>query len=115
MAWEWSHTEEAYAAVEHNIRQQPREWLEVVFAEWRAAQDNKGNVQTGTHNFNQKKYERALAYAKNPEVTNERLADFIWEKANELRICTNGGWQAWCCPSGCGCHLVPFDIKEAAA
>lgn len=113
MAWEWSHTGEAYQNVEANIKAKPREWLEVVFAEWRAAQDKRGIPQTGTHNFDERKYNRALAYAKRPEITDEWLAQFIWERTEELRTCENGGWKAWACPSGCGCHLIPFDLEVA--
>jgi hypothetical protein len=37
MAWSWSHTGEAYENVKANIEAKPREWLEVVWAEWVAA------------------------------------------------------------------------------
>ena len=42
MAWSWSHETEAYAAVLANIHKQPREWLEVVFAEWSAGDAEGG-------------------------------------------------------------------------
>ena len=37
MVWEWSHSTEAYAAVQQNIHVQTRDWLAVVYAEWKAA------------------------------------------------------------------------------
>lgn len=108
MAWSWSHTAEAYRHAEENVRKQPREWLEVVFAEWRANQ-GKGGAQSDDNDlFCNRRYERALAYAKRPDVTDEQLADHIWARMEELATCDNGGWNAWCCPFGCGPHTVPF-------
>jgi len=115
MAWQWSHTPEAYSNVEANIKAKPREWLEVVFAEWRASQNKRGiPPRTGTHKFNERKYNRALAYAKRPDITAEWLAEFIWQMTQDLATCTNGGWEAWCCPFGCGCHTVPFELEAVA-
>ena len=34
MTWEWSHTDEAYAAVHEQLLAKPREWLIEVYAEW---------------------------------------------------------------------------------
>lgn len=109
MAWSWSHTQEAYSNAEQNLRNLPRETLEVIFGEWRAAQ-GKGGIIHDSDDFNLKKYERALKYAKT--LSDDVLADFIWEQASELATCDNGGFEAWMCPSGCGCHCVPFDPPE---
>lgn len=110
MAWSWSHTQEAYANAEQNLRDMPREDREIIFAEWRAAQGKGGLIHD--HNaFDNRKYERALAYAKN--MDDECLSDFIWEHASEYATCDNGGFNAWMCPSGCGCHCVSFDRETA--
>lgn len=111
MAWSWSHTQEAYDYAEQQIRAQPREWLEVVFAEWRAQQGKRGQQSDDNNLFNERKYNRALAYAKQ-HMSRQQLADYIWKKAEELRTCTNGGWQAYACPYGCGPHLVRFSPEE---
>lgn len=107
MAWSWSHTQEAYVAAERNLRAMPKETLEVIFAEWRAAQGKHGVINDHDR-FNERKYERALAHAKKLDA--EQLADFIWERASEYATCDNGGHKAWMCPSGCGCHTVDFSV-----
>jgi len=43
------------------------------------------------------------------------LADFIWEQASEYATCDNGGFNAWMCPSGCGCHCVSFSPPDEPA
>lgn len=112
MAWSWSHTQEAYANAEANLRNQLRDWLEIVYAEWRANQV-KGGAQGQDEEFCNRRYERALKYAKQPEITNDELANFIWERMENLATCTDGGWNAWCCPYGC--HTVPFSKEETEA
>ena len=100
MAWSWSHTTEAYERVRQQIFDAPREWLEVVFAEWEAEnkKENEG--------FSEKKYEKALKRAKKMEE--EALAGYIWEKAEEQSLCSNGGYLAYCCPFQCLPHSLPF-------
>lgn len=104
MSWSWSHTHEAYANVEKNIQLQPRQWLETVYAEWCALDNEDEHDESG---FNLGRYTEALAVAKS--MTDMELADFIWDKTNELRRCENGGHLAHCCPYGCLCHMVSFD------
>lgn len=107
MVWEWSHTEQAYDNVQENIKRQSREWKEIVFAEWRAAQRPKSDAFD--ERFNERKYERALKWVKTPgNMTDEALDEFIWERANAQRNCDNGGYNAHCCPYGCGPHCVEF-------
>jgi len=123
MTWEWSHTGEAYAAVDANIHDQPREWLTVVFAEWQAyasvpqhntpgssASDAPDDDGVNRDPFTNGVYEKALELANT--LPDDVLADDISEKTSEQALCTNGGWQAHCCPYGCGCHMVPFDHGE---
>lgn len=99
MAWGWSHTVEAYANAEENLRSLPKEKLEEIFAEWRAA-DGKGEDR-----FNTKRYDKACKWARTQ--TAETLADLIWPKVEQQALCSNGGHQAWVCPYGC--CTVSFD------
>ena len=105
MAWSWSHSQEAYENARENLSTLDRETLEIIFAEWRAAQGKGGVIHNHNH-FHQRKYDRALKHAKT--LPDDVLADFIWEQASELATCDNGGFNAWMCPSGCGCHCVSF-------
>jgi len=112
MAWSWSHSQQAYADAEENLRNLPKETLEIIFAEWRAAQ-GKGGIIHDHNDFNQRKYERALKHAKT--LLDDVLADFIWEQASDHATCDNGGFNAWMCPSGCGCHCVSFSPPDEPA
>lgn len=106
MAWNWSHSAEAYANVRKNVENLSRKKKEVIFAEWRAAQDN---VLSGSEEFNQQKYDTAERYAES--LTEDVLTKFIIEKMESQAVCDNGGHLAWACPYGCGPHTVPFDIE----
>lgn len=110
MAWSWSHSSEGIQNAQDNLALLDREKLEIIFAEWRAAQGKHGIINRIHADFNEKRYNRALAYAK--DLTLDQLQEFIWEKAEEQAICDNGGFEAWMCPYGCGCHTVPFSSQE---
>lgn len=105
MTWSWSHTQEAYQYCYEQVQKKPREWLEVVFAEWEAHTDPEDCVS-----FDEERYEEALKRAK--DLPEDVLADYIWERMSEQADCTNGGWEAHACPYGCGPHLVPFSDEE---
>lgn len=104
MAWNWSHTEEAYIDARENLRKLPRDELLMIRREWIAYvldandADNEG--------FSISKYEEAVAKRTFEDQTTEELADYIWDRASDVQICDNGGWNAWVCPYGC--HTVPF-------
>ena len=106
MVWSWSHTQEAYQNAYENLQNSPRHFLEVTFAEIRAAGpiDDEGEEQT----FNEKKYNRALKQAA--KLPDDVLADAIWEFAENQAVCDNGGYNAWVCPWGC--HTVPFELRD---
>lgn len=106
MPWAWSHSPEAYANAEANLRSLPVEDLATIFAEWRAAQSKGGRI-VDTDDFDPRRYRRALAWGllQDPEY----LADWIWERASDLATCDNGGFHAWICLSGC--HCVSFDSE----
>jgi hypothetical protein len=106
MAWEWSHTPIAYEAANENLRKLDRKTLEAIWSEWEAWDGNTSS----TSGFDNDKYRVAMAKAKDLPV--DIMADAIWEKASELRTCTNGGFEAWLCPFGCGCHMASFDFDD---
>lgn len=106
MAWQWAHGVEAYVDACANVHSRPREWLEVVYAEWKACKDPHARPD----DFSKWKYRRALAHAKT--LSDEVLADYIWERMEEYAVCTNGGHKAYGCPSGCSPHLVPFALED---
>jgi hypothetical protein len=104
MTWGWSHTAEAYDNAYKNLQDLPHEELCIILAEW----DATTIEEYGATYFHPQVYERKLKqYQTDPVMTTDILADAIWEKASEQRICDNGGRNAWVCPEGC--HAVPFD------
>ena len=106
MVWSWSHSQEAYANAEENLRNLPKETLEIIFAEWRAAQGKHGAIDPICPGFSERKYQRGLKDAKT--LPQDTLVEFIWEKASEFATCGNGGSEAWMCPHGCVAHWVSF-------
>jgi len=117
MAWEWSHSQEAYQAVQNQLSRKAeaaengdaseREWLLTICAEW----DVKPHDGLLFDKWN-RKYERFKK--ANTRLASEQgwqaLADKIWELASDRATCDNGGWNAWMCPDGC--HTLPFTDPE---
>ena len=99
--WEFSHSEEAYADLEENIYSQDRKWLETVYAEIQAIENGE---------LNQKKYKLELKTASN--LSNDALAEAIFEWTMQDRTCDNGGFNAYCCPFRCECHMVSMSLPE---
>lgn len=108
MAWSWSHTLEAYEYARSQIQDLGRENLEMIYAEWMAAEatDEEGSEPV----FNSEKYDTALSRAR--YLPDDMLADHIWDRASEAATCDNGGFRAWACPWGC--HTVPFSREQSA-
>ena len=110
MAWEWSHTDQAYAAAESNIRDLSRAELLTILREWAHRDRVDGDIL------------RVRLGAKRPggfrlpvgmrQLATDALADIVWERASELRTCTSGGHDAYVCPYGC--HMVSFDRDDTA-
>ena len=98
MAWEWSHTPEAYENAKKNLDSLSRETLEVIWAEWLTHNANPGGP------FWDEAYPHALEMAK--MMPKDSMQYGIWEYAERQRLCDNGGFRAWVCPFGC--HTVPF-------
>ena len=114
MAWEWSHTNEAYRDARSNLDDLPRDTVAVIWAEWRAWDGNTFHA-----GLDLKKYKRelrrawSLLYRMDHRIDDMR--EYIWDKAASEetgRTCDNGGFNAWLCPFGCGCHTVPFDRES---
>jgi hypothetical protein len=106
MAWEWSHTQEAYANAESNLHNLKDSEIVMIFAEW-CALDSREDYAGG---FNPVKYIRGMMKAVHSIRKYDResmLDSVIWEKSSEQATCDNGGFNAWVCPYGC--HRVSFD------
>lgn len=107
MVWSWSHSNEAYDNARNNLQQQDRRWLNVVYAEW---ETHRHNEEGDDESFDEEKYEEALKKAE--ELDDDVLIDYIWDHMSEQAKCENGGFEAWACPYGCGCHTVSFDTNK---
>jgi len=107
MAWQWSHSQEAYQNVREQIKILDVETLATILAEW----SEYGRFQNPD-------YEDSFGELYNKDLNTFRnlpldvLSDVVWDRASELSLCTNGGWLAHLCPYGCGCHMSPFDTVE---
>ena len=107
MAWEWSHTQEAYDNAKLNIEDLDVDTLAVVVAEI-AGKDFEDNSEELENFYTSGPYEKALKEAK--EKSQEELATKVWAFAEEYSTCDNGGFNAYICPYGC--HTVSFDRDD---
>lgn len=119
MAWQWSHTTDACQSIEQQLIDKAEsasngeaddaEWLQVCWAEWVASDWRERN---GSTHLDLRKYELALLRAKRQAADHSygKLAEDIWNWSEQLRTCTNGGWDAWVCPFGC--HWLAFNETE---
>lgn len=106
MAWDWSHTAQAYADARDNMAGLDDETVASIAAEWRAATaDEYGNFDLNSERFDA---ELATVRALIVGGLRESVEDEIWSRACDLATCTNGGHYAWLCPFGCSCHMVGF-------
>ena len=109
MAWVWSHSNEAYKSLQRQLERKVDKadsgdgyeiaWLKDVFREW--------SDENGCGYKLDDIFEAA-------ELNGWRhVGDQIWQYAEEQATCETGGYRAWLCPHGCGCHLLPFEDPEA--
>jgi hypothetical protein len=103
MAWEWSHTDEAYADARQHVERLPRRELLTILREW--AYEDRGDR---TARMSIRGAFRLPAGVRT--LPTDVLADMAWARAEAHRTCTNGGWDAYVCPYGC--HTVPFDPPD---
>ncbi len=106
MAWEWSHTEEAYSNALDNLIKQEHFWLAMCLAEITASTSHPDYC--GDHILDDKKYD--LYRSKYEAWEQDDLINAIWRFAEEYRTCDNGGFNAHVCPYGC--HTVSFDNED---
>jgi hypothetical protein len=116
MAWEWSHSIEAYEAGRKNLAKQNVTDLQVMKAEWEATDwDDEetfqgANLDTEKYNKSLKRIQAHYRMSRRSNVSvkslKEQYADWIWERAEKLRTCTNGGHEAHVCPYAC--HKVAW-------
>jgi hypothetical protein len=128
MAWEWSHTNEAYEQVRRELEKKSVKWLAIAWAEFKCKQiedamkelqnrlensfdedspDYDGDVGLpsvlDTNPILDGRLEHFVSYATEQarEYGKEHIADWVWEFMSELRTCDNGGHALWACPHGC--------------
>lgn len=101
MAWEWSHTPEAYAYAQDRVSRLTKRVLLEILGEWQYHDQNHADDDT-VPSFDLPTHVRKLH--------RDTLVDLVWSRAEEHRTCTNGGWECYVCPDGC--HTVPFGPKE---
>ncbi len=102
MAESWSHAPEAYWNAMLNTHDLPHATLVEVAAEWKASTtDNDGF----SWDFCSDAFDGAVKELET--MPSDILASEIWERAEELATCDNGGFNAHICPHGC--HTVSFD------
>lgn len=108
MAWEWSHTQEAYVNACENLGTFDDEQIAVIWAEWKAY------CKASAGEFNRFAYNWAIQKARKliRQGMREYVESDIWERMSEFATCDNGGFLGWACPFGCGCHKVSFDAKQ---
>jgi hypothetical protein len=93
MSWPLSHTDEAYAAADRNLRKLPRRKLQDAAMGWKAELRELGELRG-----------RGLNVRRVPF---DILADFVSEHAlGEYGRCSNGGWELYVSPDGWA--RVPF-------
>jgi hypothetical protein len=106
MAWEWSHTEDAYGFAEEQLRKMGHIALEDIASEWKQKLNDTAQaawIEAQEDTFN-------LIDFHDPcvldvlEASDGELADFIWQNASghdHGRYCDNGGHS--CGTHGCAC------------
>ena len=103
MAWEWSHSPEAYEAAEQNLHKLGVGKLREIWAEW---QVKLAETEEDEDGWDSDVYTRSITLARS--FSKEQLAEQIWGWMEAQATCDNGGHEAWACPYGCGCHTVSF-------
>ena len=102
MAWQWSHTQEAYEKAYADLHKMGVRKLAEIYAEWLMHFRDEEDMGW-THN----RYVMARREARHlMRHGKDIVADQIWDWASEARTCDNGGHNLWMCPHGCGCHCV---------
>ena len=110
MTWSCSHTAEGWDNVRHNLGRKPRRWLEVCLAEIQAEEE------VGLEDMDCEAWQSRYCYAlkrfrsRRYPVRKDAIVDAVFAFAEEQSLCTNGGFEVWCCPDGC--HKVSFTRED---
>lgn len=105
MAWEWSHTQDAYDGAQDQVEHLPKFTLLVVLREWAHYDRDKNNtLRTRTGAKRPAGFRLPNNVRKLPQ---DVLAARVWTRAEDFSTCDNGGYDAHVCPYGC--HTVPFE------
>lgn len=115
MAWEWSHTVEAYQNVRDNIlsigekadngNTEAQEWIREVWCEWES--HNPDADDADHEGYSPLLYVQAKQADVN--LSYSEMAYIVSHRAERQALCEKGGHKAWACPYGCMCHLISFD------
>jgi hypothetical protein len=112
MAWEWSHTPEAYADAYAQVQRLPRAELLTILREW-AYHDREKTGRLRGEAIGPSGRVRGFRLPNGiRRLPADMLADLVWQRAEDHRTCDNGGWNAYVCPDGC--HTVPFEAPEGS-
>jgi len=105
MAWSWSHTTTAYENALDNVQKLSDEKLSECYGEFMARIPNYGIED----DLDEDKYSIYYDEAIDKINFNQRflIEDRVIDFMNDLALCDDGGYRAWCCPFGC--HTVSFD------
>lgn len=104
MAWEWSHSPEAYENAKKNLTDLSQEVLATIYSEIIGYKHDE-LCEDGELTFKYSMYEAERQNALKREK--DFLIGFIWAFMEDFRTCDNGGYNAYACPHGC--HTVSFD------
>ena len=119
MAWEWSHSAEALEAARQNVQDLPKDKLLEILSEWQY-HDMEQAIESASNTAFENDEDEDAATANFPApsfdlpdhikaLSEDVLADSVWERMESLATCSNRGHLAWCCPDGC--HTVSFDLE----
>lgn len=94
MTWEWSHIPEAYENARRNFMDLGESTIREIYTEWLVYQKVGDNPTLDDFD----------AVSEKGYIDRDQM----WGWICELARCTNGGWEAHCCPYGCAIHQVSF-------
>lgn len=106
MAWSWSHTNEAYEHAFNQLAFFTRAACVEILVEWWMHDHHPDNDHAWT--TDRLRTAKKIIQSRHRYSTDGELRSAIWERAADQRTCDNGGFNAWMCPYGCGCHCVDF-------
>lgn len=112
MAWSWSHTIDAYEDAREQVQRLSKAELLTILREWAYYDREQANTLRfhGSQVWTDTRGKTRVRGFRLPNgvrrLTQDTLADLVWDRMSAHATCTNGGWDAYCCPDGC--HTVPF-------